>query len=66
MSGIFNPFAKEGVKVRFLRFYISSCAGDNFLSQSIADVCEAYVKPSTKQYNQSYCDMMKQTNPEMV
>eukprot|EP01038_Epipyxis_sp_PR26KG_P015368 gene15368-20712_t len=74
-NNITLPFAKQGIKVCFLRNFINSCGGiDKFKDLTTTDVCNIYVKPRTvfsnphhdAKFHKSYCEVMELIYPDMV
>ncbi len=52
-----------GVKVRFLQEFLTACpTGDNSVQNySTSDVCNKVIKPFTKPYNLSLCEILRQS-----
>ena len=54
------PFPKNGVKLSYLlNHFVEECGGREALEGlTTTEVCEKFVKPFTKDYQLSYCDMI--------
>jgi hypothetical protein len=61
-------FPQLGVKVSFLQEFINACPGgrDGIQELTTSSICELFVKPFTKPYNLSLCDLLYQTKHESI
>lgn len=54
------PFPKNGIKLSYLlNEFVKECGGrDALQGKTTTDICDEFVKPLTKDYELSYCDMI--------
>jgi hypothetical protein len=56
-----QDFPKVGVKLfQFIQDFYDRCGGeDNLKGLTTAEVCDIFIKPQTKDYQSSYCEMLE-------
>jgi tetratricopeptide (TPR) repeat protein len=55
-----EPFSKQGISLSYLlNDFVEECGGNEVLKGlSTTEVCNSFVKPATKEFQSSYCDML--------
>ena len=55
-----EPFSKQGISLSYLlNDFVEECGGNEVLKGlSTTEVCNTFVKPATKEFQSSYCDML--------